>query len=66
MPETTVRRTRRFTISPTEAAALDRLLDAYLATDNGDPGWHDLAALKSRIEHAQMDHSAYETTEAQR
>jgi len=60
-----VRRTRRFTINPKEAAALDRLLDAYLATDNGDPGWLDLTAFESRIEHAQMDHAAYETEEVE-
>jgi hypothetical protein len=57
-------RNQRVTINPREAAALDRLLDAYLATDMGDPGRGDLLALKSRVEKWEHDHSAYEAPAA--
>ncbi len=61
MPQMHVRRTRRMTINPREAAALHRLLDAYLASEHPeDPGMPELLAFESRLAHAQMDHSAYE------
>ena len=62
MSEPRIRRTQRMTIKPREAAALHRLLDAYLATtEDNDPGAGDLAAFFSRLSHAQMDHAAYES-----
>lgn len=51
---------QRVTIHPREAAALDRLLDAYLATDQGDPGRDDLIALKTRVRRLEHDHTAYD------
>lgn len=49
----------RVTIYPREAAALDRLLDAYIATDEGDPGREDLARLRGRVRRIRQDHTAY-------
>lgn len=53
----------RVTIHPREAAALDRLLDAYLATDEGDPGRDALASFKRRLERLAQDHADYESAQ---
>lgn len=50
----------RVTIHPREAAALDRLLDAYLHTDEDDPGLPDLRALRERVRQIEHDHAAYD------
>lgn len=46
-------------IAPDEAAALHRLLDAYLATEEGDPGIPALRRLRERVAGMRQDHSAY-------
>lgn len=55
-------RSQRRAIHPCEAAALDRLLDAYLAAvdPESDPGFYDLVTLRSRVQHWEQDHSLYE------
>jgi hypothetical protein len=51
---------QRLSITATEAAALDRLLDAYLASgDRSDPGLSDLALLRTRVAALYHDHRAY-------
>lgn len=52
-------RRQRVAIPPREAAALDRLLDAYLVTEPNDPGLADLARLRERLRNLDMDHEAY-------
>lgn len=49
-------------ISAREAAALDRLLDAYTAGpgDEGDPGLEDLRAVHRKIGRLPQDHALYE------
>ncbi len=48
-------------VSAREAAAMDRLLDAYLATpDVTDPGVPDLQRLRRKLAALPMDQSAYE------
>jgi hypothetical protein len=47
-------------VTPREAAALHRLLDAYLATDELDPGSEDLTRTMKRLERLEHDHSAYD------
>lgn len=50
----------RSLITPREAAALDRLLQAYLATEDGDPGADDLRALYGKVRPLDQDHAVYE------
>ncbi len=48
-------------LSATEAAALDRLLDAYLSIpDESDPGVPDLQRVKNKVAQLPHDHSVYE------
>jgi hypothetical protein len=46
-------------ITPRAAAALDRLLDAYVDNEDGDPGMPDLRELKAKLQHLDQDHTAY-------
>lgn len=48
-------------ITPAEAAAVDRLLDAYISTEDGDPGMADLRTLLVKIRQIDQDHAAYYT-----
>lgn len=48
----------RVSITPREAAALDRLLDAY--QDYTDPGMADLATLCVKVRRLDQDHAAYD------
>lgn len=57
-------RRQRVTCTPREAAALDRLLDAYLATEEVDPGHSDLAQFHRRLRGIHQDHSTYSPTTA--
>jgi hypothetical protein len=50
----------RPTISPREAAALDRLLHAYVGNDDGDPGMDDLRTLQEKVRRLDQDHTAYD------
>jgi hypothetical protein len=50
---------QRLSVTPRQAAALDRLLDAYVATDEHDPGLPDLVALREKVGRLEHDHSAY-------
>jgi hypothetical protein len=50
----------RLSITARQAAALDRLLSAYLVTDENDPGRDDLALLKVKVERVPQDHTAYD------
>lgn len=43
-----------------EAAALHRLLQAYVLTEQDDPGMPELRALYARLADAPQDHSVYE------
>lgn len=47
-------------MSPREVAAVYRLLDAYLVTEESDPGLADLVRVHRGLSELQMDHSAYE------
>ena len=47
-------------LTPREAAALDRLLDAYVTTEKGDPGVADLRSIAAKIARLPQDHEAYE------
>lgn len=49
----------RLSITVRQAAALDRLLSAYIATDEDDPGLDDLVPLKVKVERLPQDHTAY-------
>ncbi len=51
----------RITITPREAAALDRLMDAYVGNDDGDPGMDDLRTLQRKVRRLAQDHTAYDT-----
>lgn len=46
-------------VSPRQAAALHRLLSAYVVTEEGDPGLEDLRALMVFVERLEQDHSLY-------
>jgi hypothetical protein len=50
---------QRLSVTPRQAAALDRLLDAYVATEEHDPGLEDLSALRDKVARLEHDHSAY-------
>lgn len=50
---------QRIDLPPLEAAALSRLLDAYLATDEADPGADDLRRTAARVDRLEQDHAAY-------
>jgi hypothetical protein len=50
----------QLTLTPRQAAALDRLLDAYIATkDTTDPGIGDLRVLHDKVQGLDQDHAAY-------
>lgn len=53
-------------LTPREAAALHRLLDAYTLTETTDPGIDDLRRLRARVGHLPQDHAAYEAAREQR
>jgi len=53
-------RNPRLTITPREAAALDRLLDAYVGNEDGDPGMGDLRTLRSKVAKIEQDHAVYD------
>lgn len=53
-------RNPRLTVTPREAAALDRLLQAYLVTEDGDPGMGDLRTLYSKLRQIDQDHTVYD------
>lgn len=48
-------------LTPREAAALDRLLDAYVRTEDGDPGLEDLKSVRRKLLHVNQNHVAYAT-----
>lgn len=48
-------------LTPREAAALDRLLDAYLRTEVDDPGLDDLKAVRLKLIAIGQNHIAYAT-----
>lgn len=51
----------RISVTNREAAALHRLLDAYLSTDDrADPGHADLASLQVKVVTLSQDHERYE------
>lgn len=52
-------RNPRLTITPREAAALDRLLDAYVGNEENDPGMDDLRSLQGKVAELEQDHTAY-------
>lgn len=56
-------RRQRLDISTRQAAALHRLLDAYLVTNEPscEPGFDDLVAIYERIGRLEHDHTAYES-----
>jgi len=49
----------RTTITPREAAALDRLLDAYVGNEEADAGMDDLRTLQRKVQQLDQDHTAY-------
>lgn len=51
---------RRPDITPREAAALDRLLHAYVGNDDTDPGMADLRTLHDKVRQLYQDHTDYE------
>jgi hypothetical protein len=53
-------RLRALMITAREAAALDRLLDAYVGNEDNDPGMPDLRTLQSKILDLEQDHTAYD------
>ena len=55
----------RLRITPREAAALDRLLDAYVGNEDGDPGMDDLRVLQQKVGRLDQDHTAYEAFRAE-
>lgn len=55
-----------FRVSPREAAALHRVLDSYLMTEEADPGLRDLRAVSNRLGRSEMDHSVYIAAYGQR
>lgn len=46
-------------LTPREAAALDRLLDAYTRTEEGDPGMEDLKSVRHKLLIFPQDHTVY-------
>jgi hypothetical protein len=46
-------------LTPREAAALDRLLDAYVRTEEGDPGLDDLKSVRHKLLIIAQDHTVY-------
>lgn len=52
----------RISITPREAASLDRLLDAYLATVEPDdtPGYATLSKFRTKLAGLDMDHTEHE------
>lgn len=52
----------RIRLTPREAASLDRLLDAYLATADPDdtPGHATLTRLRTKLAGLDMDHTEHE------
>lgn len=48
-------------LTPREAAALDRLLDAYVRTEQGDPGLEDLKSVRLKLLSISQNHIAYAT-----
>ncbi len=46
-------------LTPRQAAALDRLLDAYTHTEEGDPGMEDLRAVRHKLLLFPQDHTVY-------
>jgi len=52
---------QRMDITPREAAALSRLLDAYISPEDDDPGRDDLRRVQERVDRLLHDHSAYDT-----
>jgi hypothetical protein len=50
---------RAYGLSPLEAAALHRLLDAYIATESADPGLPDLIRVRERLSLMRQDHKRY-------
>jgi hypothetical protein len=53
-------RNPRLTITPREAAALDRLLDAYVGNEDADPGMDDLRTLRAKLNGIEQDHALYD------
>lgn len=49
-------------VTAREAAALDRLLDAYTSTEGSDPGLPELRSLLVKVGRLPQDHGAYEET----
>lgn len=48
-------------LTPREAAALDRLLDAYTRTEQADPGLEDLKSVRKKLLTVNQNHIAYAT-----
>jgi hypothetical protein len=48
-------------LTPREAAALDRLLDAYVRTEQADPGIEDLRSVRLKLIGVGQNHVAYAT-----
>ena len=46
-------------LTPREAAALDRLLAAYVVTEEGDPGLEDLKSVRRKLLLFPQDHTLY-------
>lgn len=46
-------------MTPREAAALDRLLDAYVITEQGDPGIEELRSVRKKLLLVAQDHTVY-------
>lgn len=53
------RTTQHLALTPCEAAALSRLVDAYTATDESDPGLRDLLSVQRKVDHLTHDHGWY-------
>lgn len=51
---------QRLVITPREAAALHRLLDAYLGSTRDDPGVADLDRVMRKVGRLTHDHSVYD------
>jgi hypothetical protein len=50
----------RVAVTPREAAALHRLLQTYLVTEEGDAGMADLATFYVKVDRIEQDHTAYD------
>ncbi len=53
-------------LTPREAAALDRLLDAYIRTEEGDPGIEQLRSVRQKLLLFPQDHTVYARAFGQR